>query len=647
MWAGLDRQAKSVNTIDETVLNELNDILEKECKGIIFYSLKKSGFIVGADIDAFSKFSTQESAEFIQLGQAVFNKVENLSIPTVAVVDGICLGGGLEFSLACRYRIATNESVVGLPEVLLGIIPAWGGIARSIQRMGIVKALTCLLLPGKNIRAKKALALGLVDVVVPRRELESAAIAFMQHSVIRRRTLLINYISPVIITKLVRSFLKRRINPQHYPAPYAILDIVENSNYSPVDAVKTLIAPNGTARELIRVFYLKERLKHLGDLGAEISPFFKGGGRGDFLPNKGKNIKYVHVAGAGTMGTDIAALCALKGFHVTLSDINVESLGKAFIRVKKYFEKNIYEKSLLQAAYDRFTLDFQGRGIEKADIVIEAIVESLDVKRNFFNEAEKRAKHDALLITNTSSLSIRDISANMKRSERLTGLHFFNPATQMPLVEIIKKDTALELFTETLAFVSQIGKLPVPVSDSPGFLVNRILAPYLVQGLELINEGMEPSIIDEAAKAFGMLMGPIELADTIGLDVCLTVAKNLSQVKEITLLQEKVAAGKLGKKTRSGFFRYNKQERKVLPWLYKVQCQKPSIFDQERIADRLIKTIILEANSCLEGGVVDDKDLLDAAMIFGAGFPPFRGGPMEYAAQLSISSVNNREESEK
>lgn len=639
MWAGLDRQDKSVNAIDVAVLNELNDILEKECKGIVFYSLKKSGFIVGADIDAFSQYKDQEAEKFIQLGQEVFNKLESLSIPTLAAMDGICLGGGFEFSLACQYRVATNESAIGLPEVLLGIVPGWGGIARSIQLMGIFKALTCLLLSGKNIRAKKALALGLVDVVVPRRELESAAIAIINNPLITRKTPLVNYITPVIITKVVRFFLKKRVNPQHYPAPYAILDIVENLHYSPRDAIKILIEPNGTARELMRVFYLKERLKHLGSRKLpQHTPLKKG--ETSILRSK-----YVHVAGAGTMGADIAALCALKGFHVTLSDINAESLGKAFIRVKKYFEKHIYEKRLLQAAYDRITLDFQGKGIEKADIIIEAIVENLAVKQKFFQEAEQKAKHDALLLTNTSSLSIKDISANMKENERLTGLHFFNPATQMPLVEIIKKDTTPELFTETLAFVSQIGKLPVPVSDSPGFLVNRILAPYLVQGLTLINEGIEPELIDEAAKNFGMVMGPIELADTIGLDVCLTVAKNLSHIKEIALLQEKVTAGKLGKKTRSGFFRYNKHERKVLPWLNKVTGKKLSLFDQEKIADRLIETIIHEAKFCLNEKVVDDKDLLDAAMIFGAGFPAFRGGPMQYAAQvyskqlsLSISS---------
>ncbi len=628
VWAGLERRAKSVNTIDETVLNELNDIIENNSqgiKGIILYSLQKKGFIAGADIDIFSKYNDTEAEQFIQLGQKVFNKLANMTIPTVAMINGICLGGGLELALACRYRIATEESSLGLPEVQLGIIPAWGGIPRSIRFLGAYKALTCLLLPGKNISAKKALALGLLDVMIPRRQLEAAAIHIIKNPPPKRQKHFTHYINSRITSKVMRFFLQRKVNPKHYPAPYAILDIVADPlKTNEIEIIKRLMVPGGTAKELIRVFYLKERLKHLGKTERKTT------------------IKYIHVAGAGTMGTDIAALCALNGFYVTLSDINVDALGKAFIRAKKYFEKYCSNKQKLQATLDRLTIDFQGKGVEKADVIIEAIVENLIVKQNFFSDVEQRAKLNALLITNTSSLSISNIALNMKEPGRLSGLHFFNPATQMPLVEIIKKEEDTELFTEILAFVSQIGKLPVPVSDSPGFLVNRILAPYLMKGLDFINEGVVPEKIDEAAQNFGMLMGPIELADTIGLDICLTVAENLSHDQTIALLQEKVAAGKLGKKTREGFFRYNKHNRKICSWL-----SKQFLLKDEKIANNLIEAMLLEAKCCLKEKVVADKDLLDAAMIFGAGFAPFRGGPMQYAEQLNLSNINNREKSEK
>jgi 3-hydroxyacyl-CoA dehydrogenase/enoyl-CoA hydratase/3-hydroxybutyryl-CoA epimerase len=628
LWAGLDRHASSVNTIDETVLNELNDVLEQNCQGIVFYSCKEKGFIAGADIDVFSQYSESEATNFIQLGQTVFNKLAKLNIPTVALINGFCLGGGCELALACRYRIASDQSdsIMGLPEVLLGIIPAWGGIERSIRLIGAFRALTHLLLAGKNVRMKKALILGLVDAVVPRRQLETAAVYYIQHQPViphaRFCNGLVSQICQKIIAKGMRLFLKKRVNPAYYPAPYAILDVLEDNTHQEnkeIATIKALMAPGGTARELIRVFYLRERLKHLDSL----------------LEKKFSSvIKHVHVVGAGTMGGDIAALCALHGFTVTLSDVNKAAMGRAFVRSKKYFEKHCYEAHTLQATLDRFSLDFEGKGLEKADVVIEAIIENLEVKQAFFIKAEKVAKPTAILATNTSSLPVEAIASVLKEPQRLVGLHFFNPATQMPLVEVIKKEKTSELLTEILAFVIQIGKLPVPVGDSPGFLVNRILTPYLIEGMNLLSEGEDPVCIDEAARAFGMLMGPIELADTVGLDICTAVAKNLSGEQVSTKLQEKVTSGELGKKTGRGFFRYNKRGRRILPWLSRLMWLTYSVSERQKIAAELIQPMIREAEACLNEKVVGDKDLLDAAMIFGAGFAPFRGGPLQYAAQI-------------
>lgn len=642
-WVGLNCQSQSVNTLSDAILSELDDILTtlgQECQGVIFHSLKENHFIVGADINAFLTLSEIEAEYLVRLGQTVFNKIENLSVPSIALIDGLCLGGGLELALACRYRIVTEKSAVGLPEVQLGIIPAWGGIERAIQLMGTFRALTVLLLTGKNIKAKKAQRLGLVDIVVPRRELKSAALFLLnrnQSSILcrgessdrpsagRRKTRPYNqnFIRNLVrqgirpfICKAIRFSLKKRINQKHYPAPYAILAVAKGTS-NEIDVIKTLLASGGTARELIRVFHLKEQLKHM-------------------LPKEGKKSIHIHVVGAGTMGADIAALCTLKGLHVTLFDMSSISLGNALLRATKYFEKECGEKHTFQATCDRFVIDFQGKGIEKADIIIEAIVENLQIKQAFFKEAEQKAKPSALFLTNTSSLSVKDIAAIMEEPQRLVGLHFFNPATKMLLVEVIKKENNPEFFAETLAFVSQIGKLPVPVSDSRGFLVNRILAPYLVKGLNFLSEGIKPSTIDEAAQTFGMLMGPAELADTIGLDICLTVAKNLLEVSSIALLQKKVDAGELGKKTKKGFFRYTKAGRRIVPWLSRIKWHAQAISQQEKMANELIEPILLEAKRCLEEKVVDEKDLLDAAMIFGAGFAPFRGGPLQYAEQLIL-----------
>ncbi len=630
LWVGMERQNSSVNTIDEQTLRELKNILEeiekKHYQGIIFYSLKKTGFIVGADIKTFSKYSESDADNFIKLGQTVFEQLATLSIPTVALINGACLGGGLELALACRYIIITDQekSAVGLPEVSLGIIPAWGGIKRSIQRMGVYRALTRLLLTGKSLKAKEALKLGLVDAVVPVRQLDAAAIYYIQHKPLKRRKKCWSQLeNKKIIATILRLFFKKHINPEHYPAPYRLLDILENpEKNTEIDVINTLMAPGGTARELLRLFFLKEKLKHSG-----------------LSLKENINIQHVHVVGAGTMGTDIAALCVLHGLKVTLQDIHFSVMGKAFIRAKKYFERYSYGKDHLQSMLDRFTLDFEDKGLEKADIIIEAIVEDLAVKQQFFKTAEQKVNSTALLATNTSSLSVAAIASVLQNPGRLIGLHFFNPATKMPLVEVIySSEKSKELFSQILAFITQIGKLPIHVSDSPGFLVNRVLMPYLVEGMRLLSEGVAPVYIDEAAQSFGMMMGPIELADTVGLDVCADVAKNLSG-EQFVLLEKKIVLGQLGKKTRRGIFRYNAEGKRILSplsiWMLKVRRQKYVMLNRQKIVDRLIYPMIHEAKCCLNEEVVEDKDLLDAAMIFGAGFAPFRGGPLRYSTQFT------------
>lgn len=633
LWLGFNREDSSVNTINQEVLMELKQIVDEipqeEYLGLIIYSLKTKGFIAGADIHEFSQFDEVKIEAFLQLGQDIFNQLATLSIPTVAMIKGFCLGGGTELALACRYRVMEQEeSFMGLPEVLLGIMPGWGGMTRLPNLIGGFRALTRMLLTGKNIYPKEALKLGLVDAVVPYRQLRAAAV---YHISGRQKTFpysrnakyneLRLWISRNVGVKFIRNRLKKRVNPRHYPAPYAILDVFEKGIETL--KIKSLISPNGTARELIRLFLLKDELKN--------------------IPMSTK-VLHVHIVGAGVMGGDIAAWCALKGLKVTLQDVNVAMIGKAINRATQFFKKHQKNGQLpneLQAACDRLIPDFQGNGITHADVIIEAIAENLEAKQAFFKMAEAKAKPEAILATNTSSLSIKTISTVLRKPERLVGIHFFNPATKMELVEVVQKD-----IIKILAFAVQIGKLPIPVKDSPGFLVNRVLMPYLMECMKLLDEGVSADRIDAAAIEFGMMMGPVELADTVGLDICLAVAQNLTDVEIPKKLQKKVAQGELGKKTGKGFFRYNqhgKKKRLFLDMIGKFLPEKVRMLDKKEIASKLVAQIIRESEICLKEGVVADQDILDAAMVYSTGFAPFRGGPMRYARELQkvVNFYNN------
>lgn len=644
-WAAINRQDATTNTINEEVLDELNAILDgiirnviilskagdttndsSVVRGLVIYSAKEKGFIAGVDIHMFESLEPSDASKVEQLltqGQTVFDKLATLPVPTVAMIRGFCLGGGAELALACRYRILIDQedTCIGFPEVLLGIIPGWGGIKRLPPLIGSYRALTRLLLTGKNVYSKNALQWGLVDAVVPERLGEITAGAFAlkvsKHEKESNKVIVEKIIRIPLVQSLfswmIRARLNQRVNPVQYPAPYAVLNAWEKeSSFTEItESIKTLLfSSQSTAKQLWRVFNLRERLKKLVD-------------------SKEREISHVHVAGAGTMGGDIAAWCVFKGLKVTLHDANPEALGRAIARAFKYFKKQSRSAAAFRSMCDRLTPDFQGQGVVQADVIIEAIVEKLDVKQNFFREIEKKAKPDALLMTNTSSLSVQAIAEALRCPERLTGVHFFNPATKMELVEVIQTNQSQDLFSQTLAFVSQIGKLPVPVKNSPGFLINRVLTAYLMACMNLLNEGETAASIDEAVVSWGMMMGPFEMADTVGLDICLTVAQNL-HVPIPKKLMEMVSLGRLGKKTQKGFFVYDRQGKKKAFTLIKTV----NMIDWQPKVESVMTQMINEAEKCLSEGIVADADLLDAAMIFGAGFAPFRGGPMHYARSL-------------
>jgi 3-hydroxyacyl-CoA dehydrogenase/enoyl-CoA hydratase/3-hydroxybutyryl-CoA epimerase len=659
LWLTLDRADASVNSLNRSVLEELEhilDILHKASdkpEAIIFKSGKTSGFIPGADIQQFVELGdVNEAFTLVRKGQQIFDKIENLTIPSVAMIDGFCLGGGTELALACTYRVAEDgpKTRIGLPEVLLGIHPGWGGSVRLPRLIGATAALE-FMLTGRVIPAKVAAKMGIVDAAVPKRQLERAARFYALEQPTGRKLSWFNRLAATALARPLIGYMLRRvvetretpktplqqlkllfdtrlpkkITPEQYPAPFAMINnwvetgggkAREKDYIKEAQSVGKLLLTD-TSKNLVRVFFLQERLKGLAK-------------NVNFAP------KHVHVIGAGTMGGDIAAWCALRGMTVTLQDREAKLLSPALERANKLFKSKLRAPRDVQAAMDRLIPDVAGYGIAKADVIIEAIFENLQAKQTLFAELEKRAKPDAILATNTSSIPLDEISTALQDPSRLVGIHFFNPVAKMQLVEVVQSaKTNPEVVARAIAFVRKIDRLPLPVKSSPGFLVNRVLMPYLMECMQLVEEGVPLAAIDRAAEEFGMPMGPVELADTVGLDICLSVAKNLTSHFGGTIpsyLQSMVDAGKLGRKTGEGFYKY-KHGKPIKPAMPK------SGIDTQALAERMIGKMLIEAQKCLQEGVVADADLLDVGMIFGTGFAPFRGGPMHYLKDKQIAKA--------
>ena len=636
LWIYFDKQGASVNTIDRYVMEEFASIvhtLERDTlhKGVIITSRKKTGFIAGADISQFTKFKDIEDAtSALTQGQEVLNALEALKIPVVAMIDGFCLGGGLELALACHYRVAEESSKtrLGLPEVKLGIHPGWGGTVRLPRLIGALQGLN-MILSGHTVSGKAAAKLGFVDAAVPKRQLAHAAKYYaLQKPPLHQPSFLQSLTNKTIIRQMIAQFLRKKIrskvNPLHYPAPFDALSNWEQVGVEGEAAYEREAKSCGklffseTCENLVRVFFLQEKMK---GLAKDIS----------YSP------KHIHVIGAGTMGGDIAAWCALQGFIVTLQDLEARFIAPAIKRAYALCKEKLKEPHLVQQAMDRLIPDISGSGLSKADIIIEAIVEDLAIKQSTFKMIESKAKRDAILATNTSSIPLDEINTVLKNPERLVGIHYFNPVAKMQLVEIVRGDrTSQEVVDQAIAFVRKIDRLPLPVKSSPGFLVNRILMPYLLESVELLKEGVPMTAIDKAMTDFGMPMGPITLADTVGLDVCLSVAKYLGHYFNTPIpekLVELVEKRELGKKTGSGFYKYDKNRKQIKP--------ESTAYDKPLtdIANRLVLRMLNEAFACLREGVITDADLLDAGMIFGTGFAPFRGGPIHYAKTQGIQTL--------
>lgn len=624
-WVTFDKVGESTNTLSAEAMEEfaaLLDTLKKQSlRGVIIQSAKPSGFIAGADVAEFTAISTPEEVlSLVRRGWSTFQKLAALPFPTVALVKGFCMGGGLELALACRYRVAVDvpETRFALPEVMLGIIPAWGGMMRLPRVVGPTAALD-MMLTGRAIDAKRAKRMGLVDVLVPERVMHNAARGVaMEAPAIRKLPFAQNMMTMPVMRRLVamgaRKQVAKRARKEDYPAPYSIIEHWEKHDGDPFAMEPTdpqsivAIAEHPTTRNLIRIFGLQERMKALGKQSSFVA-------------------KRVHVIGAGTMGGDIAAWCVLRGLTVTLQDQNPQQLAPAMKRAAELFERRLRDRLLVRDALDRLIPDVTGAGVRGADVVIEAIFENLAVKQSLFATIESQAKPGAILASNTSSLKLADIGATMRDPTRLVGIHFFNPVAQLQLVEIVSGEhTAPNWPQDAAAFVRAIDKLPLPVKDSPGFLVNRVLGPYMAAAFRMVEEGIQPEVLDKAATDFGMPMGPIELADVVGLDICLAAGRSIGgespgNTEPPARLTKLVEAKKLGKKSGAGYYRWENGKP--------VKTAAGNI--PTGVTERLISPYVAEAKKAVAEGIVSDADLADAGLIFGTGFAPFRGGPMHYA----------------
>ncbi len=634
-WLTFDKPGATANVLSRDTLIELARHVEtfraETPRGVVIRSGKQSGFIAGADIKEFQQLESEaQGVEMVRAAHRVMADLESLPCPTVAIIDGFALGGGLELALACRYRIGVkgDKFSIGLPEVMLGIHPGFGGTVRAVRRAGVRTAME-MMLTGKTLRADKALRAGFLDKLVYPSDAEATARMFVKRPPKPRKPPLLDRVlslAPLrgIVKKQLLAQVRAKARPEHYPGPYAIIDLwVKHGAHGQAayDAEAVSIAHlmvGETSRNLVRVFFLQERLKGLGGKSRAA-------------------IERVHVVGAGVMGGDIAAWCAQRGLNVTLQDRELKFIQPAIQRAREGFEKRLRNAGKAAELMTRITPDVGGEGVPGADVILEAIFENADAKHELFARVEPRMKSTAILATNTSSIMLEQLDDRLPDPGRLVGVHFFNPVAQLPLVEIVRGESSSEeSIQKAIAFTRRIDKLPLPCKSAPGFLVNRVLVPYFSEAFFALLEGTPREVIDEAAMRFGMPMGPVELADVVGLDVCKHVGEIVSNAlgrekPDSTRIDALIAAKKLGRKTGEGFY----------PWRDGKAVKSPGPHPEPPadLEDRLILALANECAAVLREGIVADADLIDAGVIFGSGFAPFRGGPLTYARKRGVDTV--------
>lgn len=640
--------SKSMSELEVEIDKLSND---KDIQALFIQSSKKDIFIAGADITEIKTAYDEKSVgTFIKQGQELFNKIENLPFATIAVIDGACLGGGLEMALACRYRIATTDAhtKIGLPEVNLGLLPGFGGTQRLYPLIGYTKAME-LILGAKQLKGEKALKLGLVDACVPsgyldfKKEeyvkgiLDDTLDAKIQAN--RKGIKWYEYIS--FIRNIIDSMAKKKVISKtagHYPAPLVVLEVMQSTFLKPLQEgleiereaeVKLALTP--VSKNLIELFLISEELK-----------------RDSFSEAKAKDIKYASVVGTGVMGSGIAWAMNHKDIDVRLKVRSYESAAKSIQSIRKIYDGIIKRRRLtireVDLKMDRVSFTKEYKGFENMDFLLEAVSENQTLKDEVYSEFEEVLATDSIIASNTSSISISLLAKTLKHPNRFVGMHFFNPVNRMPLVEIIAGEKTDDKTVATVVnLAKKLGKTPIKIKDSAGFLVNRILLPYLQEAVLMFEEGVDLQNIDKALLEFGMPMGPFTLIDTVGVDVGASVSVILNnaygdRIKPSTLMQKMVDKGFLGKKTKKGFYDYSSKELPLNPDIPRENGEVIGMRSED-IVQRAMLIMINEASRCLEENVVDNARYLDMAMVMGTGFPAFRGGVMRYADEIGITKI--------
>ncbi len=639
-----DHPDKSANIFDERTLDELELALTTGAslgvRALVFTSAKPNIFVAGADLDALSNASDEDLERLIEKGQRIFQWIDDTTAPTVAAIHGACLGGGLELALACDLRIASDDKAtkIGLPETMLGILPAWGGSTRLPRLIGLPKALD-LILGGKTLVPKHAEKLGVVDRVVPKERVLQAALDSLEGEMPKRRVhfLLNNPLSAAVIRKMAMKNVMKR-SRGNYPALEEAVEVVSRGAWG--DAEESLrrereavrrLARTDAARNLMRVFRLQENAKKFRyDTEVDVKSL--------------SAIERTAVIGAGVMGSGIAQWFSARGLPVILRDIDPERVAAGMKSVRKLYEgavkKRIFTEHEASRKLDLVVPSAEPVPLFHTDLVVEAAVENLDVKKKIFAELCERTSAETILATNTSALPISSLcdAPGVTHPERIVGLHFFNPVSRMKLVEVVVTEhTSPETVERVLHFVRAIGKLPVVVQDSPGFLVNRILMPYLIEAGRFVDAGYSPERIDEAMLNFGMPMGPLRLLDEVGLDVASHVAVTMKEAfgdrfAVPDVLERLVEEGHVGKKSGRGFYEYRNGTKVADETVTPV-----GFMTKGEIASHLANLMVEESRLCLEEGIVDDPNDIDLAMILGTGFAPFRGGPTTYGRLRKVA----------
>lgn len=680
-----DLQGEKVNKLSKKVMAEFEGLLprleslgaEKKIDVLVLFSGKPGNFIAGADIEMIqSARSSEEAQELSRMGQKMADRWEDLPFPTLAAVNGAALGGGCELALACSAIVMSNDSSakIGLPEVLLGLIPGMGGTIRLPRKVGLATALD-MILTGKTLNGERAYKAGLVEACLPKENFNESVMrwigmnlsALQKGERIAKEPKLGGMGGPmgsllektpmkrVVFNKAREGVLEK--TKGMYPAPLEAIDVIQATDGGYSEKIRGKARTDAMIREaagfgkvaltdvsknLIRLFFLTEMVKKSKGLPSGVTVV-------------DRTLSHGAVLGAGVMGGGIAQLFADKNISVRMKDLNTAALSLGIQSATKIFQKQVSRKRMtkrqFQQKLNRIAPVVDFAGFKSVDVVVEAIVENLDIKKKVFSELEGELSPNCIVASNTSSLSISKMQPAFKNPERFVGMHFFNPVSKMPLIEVIRGEkTSDEAVAAIFQLSKQLGKTPIVVKDSPGFLVNRLLLPYLNEAVHLLNEGVAIPEIDRVLLAFGMPMGPMELIDEVGVDVGEKVSHILCdafgpRMTPAPINTKVVAAGRLGKKSGKGIYDYQGPKKtKVLdPKIYEIVGVTPNNkMSDEEILERCILPMINEASRCLEEGIVDSAEQVDLGMIMGTGFPPFRGGLLRYADSLGARVIVDR-----